>query len=129
MGKRTVEVDPIVYCPDRKSRGPSDDISSSRTGRSPVTTAFIFVLLATLLAPVSSESGGRMISASCPPSVVMRTPPSIGGVDVGVRIPLFGYGLRRLLLLWARRQRQGPWRFPPLCVRRRSKSWIRQNRS
>ena len=50
-----------------------------------------------------TASGDRMISASRPPSVTTRTPPSIGGVDIGVRIPLCGYDLTRRIPVRIRR--------------------------
>ena len=43
----------------------------------------------------TTASGDRMTSASRLPATTTRAPPSIGGVDVGVRIPLCEYGLVR----------------------------------
>ena len=57
----------------------------------------------------TAASGDGKIPASRPLSVPTRASPSIGGVDVGVRIPLCGYGLVRRI---------------PVGVRRLNQSWI-----
>ena len=49
-----------------------------------------------------------MTSASRPPATTMRAPLSVGGVDVGIRIPLCEYGLVRRI---------------PVTVRRLNQSW------
>ena len=54
----------------------------------------------------NSVRGQDDLSENCPPSVTTRTPSSIGGVDVGVRIPLCGYGLMRRIPVGARRLNQ-----------------------
>ena len=54
----------------------------------------------------TAASGDRMIPASRPPLVTTRAPPSIGGVDVGVRISLCVYDLTRRIPVGMRRINQ-----------------------